>query len=123
MVRNFVFGSVVRRTVLGVCALGAVTFAGCGASQPAATTAQSQSTGEASGGEHAGWWCGEHGVPEEECAQCDKTLVAKFKEAGDWCEKHNRPESQCFICNPENFEKFAARYEAKFGKKPEMPKE
>ncbi|MGN6547384.1 MAG: RND transporter [Aureliella sp.] len=73
--------------------------------------------------EHGEWWCAEHGVPEEECAQCDKSLVAKFKEAGDWCDKHNRPDSQCFICHPENFEKFAARYEAKYGEKPKMPTE
>lgn len=72
---------------------------------------------------HGAWWCAEHGVPEEECAQCDKSLVAKFKAAGDWCDPHNRPDSQCFICHPENFDKFAARYEAKYGEKPEMPTE
>lgn len=73
--------------------------------------------------QHGEWWCGEHGVPEEECAQCDKSLVAEFKENGDWCEEHNRPDSQCFIDHPENFEKYAALYEAKFGKRPEMPTE
>ena len=41
----------------------------------------------------------------------------------DWCEKHNRPDSQCFVCHPENFEKFAARYEAKFGEQPPKPTE
>ncbi len=72
---------------------------------------------------HGDWWCGEHGVPEEDCAQCDKDLVAKFKAKGDWCKEHNRPESQCFICGPARFDKFADRYEAKYGKKPPMPKD
>src|ERR1700744_3058386 len=53
------------------------------------------------GHNHEGWWCKEHGVPEEVCAQCDTKLVADFKAKGDWCEKHNRPNSQCFICHPE----------------------
>lgn len=72
--------------------------------------------------EHGEWWCGGHGVPEEECAQCDKSLVAKFKEKGDWCNEHDRPESQCFLCDASRFDKFAARYEAKYGKRPPMPK-
>ena len=73
--------------------------------------------------EHGEWWCAEHGVPEAECALCDKSLVADFKAKDDWCEEHNRPDSQCFVCHPENFEKFAALYEAKFGERPEMPTE
>lgn len=71
--------------------------------------------------EHSGWWCVEHGVPEEECALCQKALIADFKAQGDWCEDHDRPDSQCFICHPENFEKFSMRYEAKFGEKPPKP--
>ncbi len=73
--------------------------------------------------QHGEWWCGEHGVPEEECPLCDKSLVAEFKAKGDWCEDHNRPDSQCFICTPENFEKYAALYEAKYGERPAMPTE
>ena len=65
-----------------------------------------------------GWWCAEHGVPEEECTRCDSSLIAKFKETNDWCEKHDLPDSQCFVCHPENEAKFIARYEAKFGDKP-----
>lgn len=72
---------------------------------------------------HGGWWCVEHGVPEEECALCDKSLVADFKEEGDWCEEHDRPESQCFMCNPKRAEKFISRYEAKTGRKPPEPTE
>ena len=73
--------------------------------------------------DHSGWWCNEHGVPEEECALCETSLVADFKAKGDWCDEHNRPDSQCFIHHPENFEIFAARYEAKYGKQPPKPTE
>jgi len=73
--------------------------------------------------DHSGWWCAEHGVPEAECAQCDSSLIARFKQEGDWCEEHERPESQCFLCDASRFEKFAARYEAKFGEKPVRPPE
>ena len=67
---------------------------------------------------HGEWWCGEHGVPEEECTRCDSSLIAGFKEKGDWCDKHDVPESQCFECDPKRAEPFIARYEAKYGKKP-----
>ena len=70
---------------------------------------------------HEGWWCSEHGVPEEVCALCDTKLVADFKAKGDWCEKHNRPDSQCFICHPEKEAEFAALYEAKYGEKAPKP--
>lgn len=72
---------------------------------------------------HGGWWCVEHGVPEDECALCDTSLVSKFKEDGDWCDEHDRPESQCFICSPARFDKFAMRYEAKTGQEPPQPEE
>ena len=65
-----------------------------------------------------GWWCAEHGLPEEECSLCSTEAAEKFKAKGDWCKEHDRAESQCFICHPELEAKFAARYEAKFGKKP-----
>ncbi len=96
----------------------AVTYsAGCGASktEPVATD---QSNVDVSANDHSGWWCVEHGVPEEECALCDTSLVAVYKTRGDWCEAHQRPESQCFVCSPERFEKFAAQYKAKFGEAP-----
>jgi len=72
---------------------------------------------------HGGWWCPEHGVPEGECSRCDASLIAGFKEKGDWCKEHDLPESQCFKCDPKRAEKFIARYEAKFGKKPPAPTE
>jgi cobalt-zinc-cadmium efflux system membrane fusion protein len=70
------------------------------------------------GHDHSGWWCNEHGVPEEECALCSSKIAAEFQKKGDWCKEHDRPDSQCFKCHPELQEKFAAKYEAKFGKKP-----
>ncbi|MDX1926544.1 MAG: RND transporter [Pirellulaceae bacterium] len=96
--------------------------AGCNKSDSASgsTSASSAKKADLS---HGGWWCVEHGVPESECARCDKSLVAKFKESGDWCKEHDRPESQCFICGPKRFEKFAATYEAKTGSKPPKPTE
>jgi cobalt-zinc-cadmium efflux system membrane fusion protein len=70
---------------------------------------------------HEGWWCNEHGVPEEVCALCDTSLVAGFKAKGDWCEKHNRPDSQCFICHPEKEAETPPPPEAKYGKQPPKP--
>jgi len=71
--------------------------------------------------DHSGWWCAEHGVPEQECGQCNSKLAAAFQKKGDWCKEHDRPDSQCFICHPEYEAAFAAKYEAKFGKKPPKP--
>ncbi|HEV3164005.1 MAG TPA: hypothetical protein VGZ22_08225, partial [Isosphaeraceae bacterium] len=45
------------------------------------------------GHEHSGWWCDEHGVPEEVCGQCNAKLAAEFKKKGDWCKEHDRPKS------------------------------
>lgn len=77
--------------------------------------------GDAKGHSHDGWWCDEHGVPEAECAQCNSKVAADFKKKGDWCKEHDRPDSQCFICHPEKLEEYAAKYEAKLGKKPPKP--
>jgi hypothetical protein len=70
------------------------------------------------GHDHTGWWCDEHGVPEEICGQCSAKVAAECKKNGDWCHEHDRPESQCFLCHPELKEKFAAQYRAKYGKEP-----
>lgn len=108
-------------TVFGLLSLSVVVLSGCSKSR----TANEEPAGSVAVANvdhsHGGWWCVEHGVPEAECAQCDKSLVAKFKEAGDWCEEHDRPESQCFLCSSVRFDKFAARYEAKTGHKPPKP--
>ncbi len=110
------------KSTFGLLVLSLLAIGGC--SKTDSTTA---TTSDAAATQvdlsHGGWWCVEHGVPEEQCALCDKSLVAKFKEDGDWCKEHDRPESQCFICGPKRFEKFAALYEAKTGQKPPQPTE
>jgi ABC-type nickel/cobalt efflux system permease component RcnA len=68
--------------------------------------------------DHSGWWCAEHGVPEEKCSQCSSKVAADCQKKGDWCAEHDRAKSQCFICNPKLKETFAAQYRAKLGKEP-----
>ncbi len=104
------------------CAVFSLAVAGCNRSSEksnpeAPATTQTSSAGH----EHGGWWCDEHGVPEEVCALCKTELVADFKAKKDWCKEHDRPDSQCFICHPEREIEFAAQYEAKYGKKPPKP--
>lgn len=112
------------RTIPSVLVLTAlVALAGCGSSDLSPESDTAAAPEEHAGHDHSAWWCVEHGVPEEECALCDTSLVADFKAKGDWCEEHNRPESQCFTCGPERFERFAARYEAKYGEAPPQPTE
>ena len=84
---------------------------------------QNQVSNDKDGHDHSGWWCKEHGIPEEECSMCSDKYAAKCKADDDWCEEHNRAESQCFICNPEKAKKYAALYKAKFGKEPPKPTE
>jgi cobalt-zinc-cadmium efflux system membrane fusion protein len=110
--------------VCGVLMVSGLTVAGCGMSPEKSPTVAAPTKATASEGHsHDGWWCDEHGVPEDVCAQCNAKLVADFKSKGDWCKEHERPESQCFICHPEKEDEFAARYEAKYGKKPPKPHE
>lgn len=108
-----------NKTMLSALALLVVTVVGCGTSSD--KVAPTTSAAHESGGQHAGWWCNEHGVPEELCAQCNARLAAEFQAKGDWCKDHDRPDSQCFICHPELEATFAALYEAKYGKKPPKP--
>lgn len=72
---------------------------------------------------HEGWWCQEHGVPEEICSLClpDAEVKKRFKDNGDWCKVHDRAKSQCFKCEPALFKKYEDMYVAKFGNKPEPP--
>ncbi len=90
---------------------------GC-APKASTTSVSSGSTAATSGEDHSGWWCSEHGVPEELCGLCDSKVGAEMKKKGDWCKKHDCPDSQCFVCHPENEAKFIALHEAKLGTKP-----
>jgi hypothetical protein len=85
--------------------------------------AKASEKAEADDGGH-GWWCEEHGIPEDICGQCTKEYRDKQKAAGDWCETHKRLQSQCFLCDPALYEKvFEPMYVAKYGKKPPRPPE
>jgi len=102
--------------------LAAVAMSGC--NQQGDTTQATSTEGhenETADHDHSGWWCPEHGIPEEVCTRCNASLIAEFKEKGDWCETHNRPDSNCFHCHPELEEKFAARFVAKYGEQPPTP--
>ena len=108
-----------RATLLLSLALGVLILIGCGKTGTPGTPSGKQTAEPVS--EAAVNWCVEHGVPEDICAQCNAKVAANFKQQGDWCKEHNRPESQCFLCNPKLADKFAAEYEAKYGKKPPKP--
>ena len=106
-------------TMLGAIVVAGVGVFGCNKSAEKAVphAAPAVETSSAAEG-HSGWWCDEHGVPEEVCALCSTKLADDFKANGDWCKDHDRPESQCFVCHPEREAEFAAQYEAKYGKQP-----
>jgi hypothetical protein len=106
-----------------VFALLAVGLTGCGLPDSKISQAKDKGTAsqvKVSAGDHSGWWCDEHGVPEAECSVCDTKVAAKFKKKGDWCDKHDRALSQCFICTPKARDRYAAIYRAKEGKEPPL---
>lgn len=43
-------------------------------------------------------WCKGHDVAEALCTRCNSALIPAFKAQGDWCGEHGLPESQCAIC-------------------------
>ena len=94
----------------------ALTSVGCSKAKEKEKVAQAQEGDNSH--DHSGWWCAEHGVPEDICGQCSAKAAAACKKKGDWCEEHDRPDSQCFIHHPELKEKFAAQYRKKYGKEP-----
>ncbi len=108
-------------TGVSLLTLAGLLAAGCGKEATTGPSGAQPTTPAAATDDHSGWWCMEHRVPEEICAQCDPKLAAEYQKQGDWCREHRRPESQCFICSPQRAERFAAEYEAKFGDKPPTP--
>ena len=74
-----------KTIMFSLLSLIVIFMSGCGKRDTASTGAAGSTAVTAVDHSHDGWWCVEHGVPEEECALCDTSLVAKFKEAGDWC--------------------------------------
>jgi len=110
--------------------IAVLALAGCGqqasdqgTTQVAAESHEGHDHAEGDGHDHDGWWCAEHGIPEEECSMCSAKAADGFKAKGDWCDEHNRAESQCFKCDPSRAEKFAKLYAAKFGHEPPKPTE
>src|SRR5262245_23770918 len=112
---------------IALFAFGAFVAAGCNDAggpskkQSQANAVASETIEGKKAHDHSGWWCDEHGVPESECSMCSAKVAKACKAKGDWCDKHDRALSQCFICDPSLEAKYAARYEAKFGKKPPVP--
>ena len=115
--------SCVRPAVLLSLAVVAFTLGGCTKSSPPRPEAAQQATPAAAGAfcSVAENWCLEHGVPEDICGRCNPKVAAACQQKGDWCKTHSRPESQCFLCNPQLEARFAAAYEARYGKKPPQP--
>ena len=113
---------VVLLVSLSVIAVGCGEQASDSGSTPVAEASHEDHAAD-DGHDHSGWWCAEHGIPEEVCSMCSTKAAAKFKEKGDWCDEHNRAESQCFKCDPSRAEKFAKLYEAKIGGQPPKPTE
>lgn len=107
---------------VAVMAIGCSKQAGDNGSTQVAKSPQ-EDHAEADDHDHSGWWCVEHGIPEEECSMCSSKAAEAFKAKEDWCEEHNRAESQCFVCEPSRADKYAKLYEAKFGHKPPQPLE
>lgn len=108
------FSVVVLAGCLGFGTLGC----GAGTSSPASTPASKAEVAKSDTHDHSGWWCNEHGIPEEECSMCSPKVAKAFRDKGDWCDKHDRAKSQCFICDPSLKEKYAAKYRAKYGEEP-----
>jgi hypothetical protein len=100
---------------LALLAALVLTAGGC---YPAKNKVKEVARAEKKVHDHSGWWCDEHGIPEEECSLCSAKVAAEFKKKGDWCEEHDRAMSQCFLCDPKLKEKYAAKYRAKYGKEP-----
>ncbi len=110
-------------TLFSAVMLFASAIVGCGEDTGTEGNDTNAASGNATEGDptHGGWWCVEHGIPEDQCAMCNSELAASMRAGGDWCESHNRPESLCFQCDPSRADQFVALYEAKYGKKPPVP--
>ena len=113
----------IRSASLVSLALVAVLLGGCGEATKKTDGTKAAKSAAESPAAVAENWCVEHGVPEDICGRCNAKVAADCQQQGDWCKEHERPESQCFLCNPKLVDKFAAEYEAKYGKQPPKPQE
>ena len=118
-------GTLVR--VISACVLGAAVAiaSGCGPKEKGGDAKSTEKDrpvaknepGKTEGGDHDGWWCPEHELPEHVCDLCSRKYRESEKAKGNWCE-HNRVKTSCFKCNPGLKEKYASEYKVKFGKEP-----
>jgi hypothetical protein len=108
---------------LALLAVAGVLLAGLGCANSDKKSPDAQAKAKSKKAKHDGWWCQEHGVPEEICSLCSEEAAAKFKKEGDWCKLHDRAQSQCFKCDPTLYAKFEAMHVAKYGTAPERPPE
>ncbi len=106
----------IRGSLLGLLAVLAALAAGCGQAEQGPKKEGPKAASKDA--KHEGWWCKEHGIPEEECSMCSARAAKECKARRDWCKKHDRALTQCFICNPKRKEFYAAKYRAKYGKEP-----
>jgi len=113
-------GTNVRRggNLLALFAVVALGVVGCSGEGNKGANDQAAKGGAKQGHDHSGWWCDEHGIPEDTCSMCSGKVARECKAKGDWCDKHDRARSQCFLCEPQLREHFAAMYRAKYGKEP-----
>ena len=111
-------------SLIASCFVVTVLLVGCSEPTKTAKSGPDKKKDEKKG-DHGGWWCEEHGVPEEMCSLCMSSAdqKAKFKDKGDWCEIHDRAKSQCFKCDPAKYKHFEDMYVAKFNEKPKPPDE
>src|SRR5262245_60571705 len=97
-----------KYSLVGSILIASLSLSGCGkAPHGTGTKATPATQATAETDAHDGWWCYEHGVPEEVCTRCHAALAADFKAKNDWCKEHDLPDSQCFIHHPEKEAEFA----------------
>jgi hypothetical protein len=110
-----------RGIVFILVAVMVLMAGGCGQADKQNGSENKPKQQEKKEGDHSGWWCKEHGIPEHLCSICDDKVADECKSNGDWCKQHNRARSQCFKCEPGLKEKFAAMYRARYNGKDPPP--
>ena len=89
-----------RHLFYALAVVAGIAILGCAEKRGDSPAPNTTATGQAAvspAGQHGGWWCAEHGVPEEECGLCDSSLAAELQKKGDWCAEHDRPDRVIFV--------------------------
>jgi len=121
-------GVSMRRTIAMFVLMAGIFLLGCNdkdTPKGGGSTASTSGAVAKAGNTHAGWWCTEHGIPEDDCLMCKSEGgldgEALCKKKGDWCDIHHFCKSQCFGCDPKLRARYAAQYKEKYGKEPPEP--